>query len=492
MTSTSPRQRKDRLILQIGKIRIGFAPARVWCPSPTYQHRTAPYPVPQKIVLGMGHTATASSRFSPSPYAVIVEEGGRRCFVGVKATKGWHRWNTVSFAASRHGVRVEVDLEGHTSPSQAARHIQAITLPGQPGEAPHALLRRGMERVWPSAFRQPKKRLPAWWSKPIYCGWGDQVGLSLDLEGPGDEFRALAYCTQGLYERWIARLETANVPIGTIIIDAGWSPAGTLSPDLGRWPDLRGFIARQHARKRRVLLWVGTWMCEGLPDAWCLFAGKRKLVANPEHPAYRAFLRRQVTTLLSPRHGGFDADGFKLDQLSLVPNERCLSGAEQCGRGFVLGARHAPIRPRTKRWGCELLHLLQSDIYRAAKDAKSDALVTSSTVHPYFHDTFDMVRLHDTGDVRTDVFLAMKARADLAKAALPHHPLDTDDWITENYGKWLRYTLRSRELGVPCLFYAERFVRAFESAPTVTPIPLGDLQRIARRWKGGKAPGNRT
>ena len=86
----------------------------------------------------------------------------------------------------------------------------------------------------------------------------------------------------------------------------------------------------------------------------------------------------------------------------------------------------------------------------------------------------------------------MKARADLAKAALPHHLIDTDDWITENYVKWLRYTLRSRELGVPCLFYAERFVRAFESAPTVTPIPLGDLRRIAKHWRGGKAPGIRT
>lgn len=204
-------------------------------------------------------------------------------------------------------------------------------------------------------------------------------------------------------------------------------------------------------------------------------------------PEYREFLRDKVTSLLSP--GGFDADGFKIDQLQYTPNERRPRYGIHFGRSGFLPDSHGPIRMPGDRWGCEALYLLQKTIYSAAKSAKPDCLVTSSTAHPYFHDTFDMMRLHDTGLSDVPVFDAMKARADLSRAVLPHHPIDADDWVHRDYAQWLDYTARSGAIGVPCIFYSELFVRSFADEPATLPIPGADLRGIAQAWRGYLAPG---
>jgi hypothetical protein len=69
-----------------------------------------------------------------------------------------------------------------------------------------------------------------------------------------------------------------------------------------------------------------------------------------------------------------------------------------------------------------------------------------------------MTRLHDTGKITGDVIEAMKARSDLSRAVFPAKPIDADDWVHSNYNQWLRYTSDSHQIGVPCLFYAERFM----------------------------------
>src|SRR5690606_36528052 len=175
------------------------------------------------------------------------------------------------FDTDAKGVRVEIDLEGQSDPAAVAPHVSVHVIAGEPGESRHQLLARGLRQLYPQASAQ-KPQVPEWWLRPSYCGWGDQVSMSMWLEGVGPERRANAYCTQGLYERWIRRLDEADVPIGTVTIDAGWSPTGVWEPDEERWPDLRGFIARQHERGRKVLLWIATWLCDGMPDEWCVFA----------------------------------------------------------------------------------------------------------------------------------------------------------------------------------------------------------------------------
>jgi hypothetical protein len=466
----------DLLVAHASPGDLGFTPRQVWNPSPSVQHRTEPYDVPKTLHISIEGNAETSAKFSPPPFAVIVENAGQRTFVAVTADPGWHRWNTVMFDTTGDGTRVIIDLEGHTS--DATGHVRLLVLPGADDESRHALLRRGLQASYPAAAVTSES--PNWWLRPIYCGWGDQVTMAMWLEGLGEECRALAYCLQGLYERWLRRLDEAQVPIGTVIIDAGWSLAGVWTPDTMKWPDLRGFIDHQHNAGRKVLLWLATWLWDGLPDAWCTFAGTTKLTADPTHPDYLAFITDHVQRLLSP--DGFNADGFKIDQLAYCPNERRPRGGARFGATTHYPPPAQPIQIHGDGWGCELLHRLQKTIYDAAKRAKPDCLITSSTVHPYFSDTFDMTRLHDTGPVSGDVVHAMKARSDLSRAALPNKPIDTDDWVHSDYEQWLRYTSGSHVLGVPCLFYAERFMANWHAEPATQLIPLADLRRIADAW----------
>lgn len=470
------------LVARISPKTLGFSPTHVLCPIPSRKHHTAPYPVPKSITIGTIDSAEIGAKLTPGPFAMVIKNKTMESLVCVRADRGWHRWNFIEFITRRDGVEVRIDFEGRTPLKQAREHVDVFLLPAEPGESSLALLARGMKQLYPAAGKKPSDT-PAWWHRSIYCGWGDQVAISLEMEGLGEESRALAYCIQGLYERWVRRLEQAEVPIGTIIIDAGWSPAGVLYPNTVQWPDMRGFIDRQHEKGRRVLLWLGTWMAEGLPDKWCVFAGKTRLVADPTNSGYRAFLKEHIHRLLSDGRGCFNADGFKIDQLQHIPNERQPRRAERFEKSFLLEGRHPKLKLAGTKWGCELLHQLQKDIYTAAKSAKSDALVTSSTAHPYFYDTLDMIRLHDTVSVETDVFAAMKARADLTHAALPDILIDTDNWILGDYQKWMNYTIHSHHLGVPCIFYAERYVQAMNEAAETFIVPLKDLRRIGRNWR---------
>ena len=459
---------------------LGFAVRNVWNPSPSRRHRVEPYPVPQALRIGVAGTQETGAKFSPPPFAVVAQGfGGAQTLVALAANPGSHLWNTVDFNSTAEAVSVSVDLEGHTTPASLRNRVRVALVPGLKGESSMALLRRGLMLLYPPPAGKPPA-LPAWWRCPIYCGWGDQVTAAMFLEGVGQEPRALAYCIQGLYERWIRRLEQARVPVGTVIIDAGWSPAGLWEPDTERWPDLKGFIARQHKAGRRVLLWLATWLWKGLPEKWCVKSGKNIIAADPTNPEYMDFIRSKVRTLISP--DGYDADGFKIDQLAYSPSERTPIGGPRFGLTNRFPSAAARIKLHGAGWGCELLHRLQKTIYQSAKRAKPDALVTSSTVHPYFRDTFDMVRLHDMGHVADDIFEAMGARADLARAALPGFPIDTDDWIHTDYRLWMKYTSGSRRLGVPCIFYAERFMLNWRAEPATKLIPLSDLRRIAKAW----------
>lgn len=469
----------DHLILTLGAKGLGFSPERVWCATPDRRQKNPLRKNPASVNIDLLNTAEACASFSPSPFAIVVERGSRRALVHVVADAGWHRWNSMRFDVDANGVSAVVDLEGHTEVDKAAKHVRLECVHALPGESRIDLLARGLAAAYPTA--SAPRAVPDWWLQPSYCGWGDQVGISLHLEGPGSEARALAYCTQGLYERWLTRLDAARVPVGTVTIDAGWSSGGVWKPWTAQWPDLKGFIQRQHARGRKVLLWAGTWLHEGLPDEWCFHSGTKRLCCNPLNRAYRKFLRQQVQDLLSPE--GYDADGFKIDQNAWAPREQGAFDAEHGLRVVQVAEGSTAVTPRAATWGCEMLYDLQKQIYDAAMSVKPDALLTSSTIHPMFHDTLSMARLHDTGASRGSVLEPMRARADLAAAALPQHPRDADDWVWGNYPGWLEYTCQSGQLGVPCLFYAEYYVQSFVKTPTAKIVAMDDLRTIGKAWR---------
>ncbi|MEI6422244.1 MAG: hypothetical protein WCP55_08500, partial [Lentisphaerota bacterium] len=271
---------KEFIVARITTEDLGFRPESIWNPSPTSDHRTEPWPLPKTLSIGIFGSEDTCAKFSPPPFAVGIVGQNRQTLLAVGADSGWHLWNEIEFIADNEGVTVRIDLEGHSNPAEVAKHVRITLTQGKDGESLLALLARGLSELYPDAYLKPAQLTPSWWSRPIYCGWGDQISLSMWLEGVGIEPRAVAYNTQGLHERWIRRLEQADVPFGTVTIDNGWSPAGTLKPNKDNWPNLKEFTRRQHDAGRKVLLWIATWLWDGLPDEWCVFADGIKLCAD--------------------------------------------------------------------------------------------------------------------------------------------------------------------------------------------------------------------
>lgn len=295
-----------------------------------------------------------------------------------------------------------------------------------------------------------------WWFEPIFCGWGAQVARG---GAPAPDL-----CSQELYDEFLAILRGAGLEPGTIVVDDRWQAEyGTAEPDLSTWPDLRGWIADRHAEGRRVLLWFKAWDPAGLPADECVTdAAGRSIAADPGSPAYRARLRDIISRLLGP--DGLDADGFKLDFTQRAPSGQSMRTAPG-GEGL---------------WGVAMLHRLIAEIYDAAKAAKSDALVITHTVHPSFGGVTDMIRTNDVleNDAAgnpVSVARQLRARHAIASRALPHHPIDTDQWPMPGKDEWLDYARVQATLGVPALYYLER-VRDDE------PITADDLAVIRATW----------
>ena len=486
---------------------LGFVPGGIWNSSPSVENMTGFYDVPRTITLGTTFDVPSSaSRFSPPPFAVVVRDGtgSRRVLLVVHAARGHHNFATVTFDASVSGVTVTVELEGHTSPETERPYVSLLRLEASSRtESELELLARGLAAVYPEASR--RKVQYDWWRLPIFCAGGAGCAMAFHLFGPGAEARCMPFASEWMVQRNLDILDAAEVPVGSVIIDCGWSPGGVWKPYAAQWADMKGFIARQHAAGRRVLLWLGMWFTEGIRDDWCIHAPAGTcyqswdalLEKQEEHtaarplplwtdagnPDYLAFTAGQVIDLISP--DGLDADGFKIDMLQMTPCERFAQGREHWNRPLMsLENPHGKSASSGSKWGCELLYDLQKTIHDAAKSVKPDALINSSTVHPYFADTFDMMRLHDTCRIEadTDVFEVMASRARLAKAALPSHAVDADNWIHTYYDKWMDYTLNSYKLGTPCLFFTEYFVRSFTERPAAQPISFEDLRRLGRRW----------
>ena len=461
---------------------LGFKPTYLWLPSPSITHKTDPYKLPKTIKLDIRQTHENGCKFSPVPSGLFVGDRNNKVIIMVQADKDWHNWSIVEFKASSNSVRVSIDLEGHSNASDALKHTKLYIKHAERQDDNWPVLTGMLKELYPYAYKQTKKKVPDWWLRPMYCGWGDQVGINLDLEGLGLMIRAMAYCTQGLYERWIDRLDEAGVPIGTVAIDAGWSLGGRWEPNRLQWPDMRGFIDRQHKKGRKVLLWIGTFLNEGLPDEWCTKCGDTTLVADPSNPAYRRYIREAVGKLLSSGKGCYNADGFKIDQLQYTPSENMPMGGDHFDRHFFIKGKHPKTKTHGKKWGMELLYTLQKEIYDAAKNAKKDALVTSSTVHPYFHDTYDMTRLHDGNYPWLNIKKGMEARAMLSKATFPDKLIDPDNWVESYYDKWLEYTINSPKLGIGSIMFSEYYVLNRKKLPTHQIIPMKDLKKIGRAW----------
>ncbi len=241
------------------------------------------------------------------------------------------------------------------------------------------------------------------------------------------------------------------------MIDDRWQQDyGLAEPDPTHWPDLRAWIAEQHTKGIHVLLWWKAWDPTGLPAAECVRdPSGRPVAVDPGNPAYLARLQETAAQLVSPQ--GLNADGLKVDFTQRAP------------AGPALHQHAGP----TRTWGIAALHQLLQALHAGMKAAKPDALLITHTVHPSFGDVCDMVRLNDLSEqdpygVPVNVVEQLKFRAAVARAALPHHLIDTDQWPMPDRKSWLAYLAAQNDLGVPALYYAERMDRSTRRSPPTT------------------------
>lgn len=334
-----------------------------------------------------------------------------------------------------------------------------------------------------------RRKLPSWWRKPIFGGWGEQVFHSNRWDeyygAKADDWandNVHLYCTQKAYDDMLAKLEAKGIDPTILIVDNRWFQEGCgLDVDAELWPDMKRFVEQQHQKGRKVILWVSPWsychsatgtdvpldqqMILDEKNAYTLEldtdvfypACKRekkkvrkelilpkatlaephwKFFVDPLNPSYEKRVRKKVDYLLSPQ--GLNADGLEFDYTHFLPMHRGVT----------------PIQPHVKMlWGVELLHRIIWIYYDQAKKSKPDALIISHTYNPYFNDVVDMLRLQDIYTDRKSIVPQMDHRAQIAKRVCPGCAIHTDQHPMPSLEAWREYARYQPLIGNPCLYY---------------------------------------
>jgi hypothetical protein len=408
--------------------------------------------------------------FSPAPLYLALSRQPLDAPPDAPAADGWLGlslldpvseldFTELAYVAADQGFHLLLDYEGHRAVDGHFRTPAILFSPGQ--RTPYAGLRAYRAALAERGQAPPpvSGQRPAWWSRPMFCGWGAQC-----YRAGRDAVTPQEACTQAAYDAFLAELAGHELVPPTVVIDDGWQRwYGRPEPDPVRWPGLAEWIARRHQAGQRVLLWWKAWDTEGVPAEWCVRNADGAPVAlDPGHPGAARMLAESVTTMLSAQ--GLDADGLKIDFTAQTPS----------GQGLTTASG---------RWGISLLHELLAQVYTAAKAAKPDALVITHTPHPGFADVTDMIRLNDM--VRLDdedpggpVVRQMRYRADVVRAACPDLLIDTDDWCVPELAQWREYLAVKGGIGVPALYYATHLDRTGEA------LEPSDYAALRELWAG--------
>ncbi|HEV2123840.1 MAG TPA: hypothetical protein VGW38_13835, partial [Chloroflexota bacterium] len=351
-----------------------------------------------------------------------------------------HHFTSFQYQASEGTFSFRLAYEGQSDVDGTFCTPSVVFRFGMPD--PYAGLARHTQDLRDLGYVLPPRVLdrPAWWSEPIFCGWGAQCNLARgagERAAAGDQaWHAPDYARQEHYDEFLETLASHGLMPGIVVLDDKWQAHyGTCEADFQKWPDLPGWIGARHRAGQHVLLWWKAWDPEGLPTDQCVrnAAGER-VAADPSNPAYEATLRESVRRMLGSRaSGGYDADGFKVDFSARTPSGPSLQ-------------RHGD------EWGVELLHKLLFILYDEAKRVKRDALVMTHAPNPYFATVTDMIRLNDV-NTGAPVVPQMRHRARVARAACPELLIDTDNWPMPNRATWRDYIAIQNELGIPSLYF---------------------------------------
>ena len=224
-----------------------------------------------------------------------------------------------------------------------------------------------------------------------------------------------------------------------MVIDDKWQQAyGTFEVDEKKWPDLKGFVAAQHARGRHVLLWIPVAQTDGLPPSLCVTAQGKCVTADAGSPAYEAYLRPRIRHLVQD----IGIDGFKEDWV---------------------GAPAAPGLPLTgPATGIEFVRRFQWILYSETHKWKPDAMVETQTVNALFRESSDLIRLNDIWYATRNVPNVLRLRAGIAH--ISGWPLvDTDNASSTTLKDWWAYMQAQPTIGIPALYFVTRTESTQES-----------------------------
>lgn len=363
--------------------------------------------------------------FTPPPFCFAGKlEQGWLGF-GVEASAGQSTFTEYAYHGSLNAFHLSLSYDGHTSVN-GSYQLPAVGFDFVPDE--YAAIQAHVSALTAGNGSSAPSDKPAWWYQPIFCGWGPQCYLASVAQGHAPDF-----ARQEHYEEFLRVLDEQQIDPGTIVLDDKWQVTyGENEVDEDKWHDIRGFIASQHERARKVLLWLKAWDCEGLPADECITNGSGKAITfDPTNPAYEKRLRQSVRRMLSS--DGYDADGFKIDFTARIP------------AGFGLHLHDESV------WGLSLMHRYLYILHSEAKKWKPDALIMSHTPHPHLADVLDMIRLNDINTGR-DINRAMRHRAKIARIACPDAIIDTDNWPITDKAAWREYLQVQPALGIPSLY----------------------------------------
>ena len=288
--------------------------------------------------------------------------------------------------------------------------------------------------------------IPSWWKDPLICTYGDQmiqgrVGAKIDEEWT-DEFVRTAETVWGI--------EHMN-----LIIDDSWQHIQTFTPisDSERFPDMRRFAEKLHAKGHHLILWTQPLFenvltgieplsrqmglltdCPPSPTATDYYKGASMI--DYTHDDAREFLRRVCRVLFGDGEGEFHADGVKLDFIGTLRDPSITRTYSHPERGI----------------GIRELYLFLKMFSEEARKVKADVLIDCTTGDPRFESFLTHCRLHDTHAGVEEKEL----RARLVSLACPDLLIDSDGALM--YASWLsRHYTNAAIYSIPSNYYLHGF-----------------------------------